>query len=79
MRILSGTKTIIVSDKIHKLMQSRANNELTEGQRRDDGTWMIPIGSDTWDRLQHFRIPGEDINDCLERLFALADTKGKLQ
>ena len=79
MRVLSGVRTIIISDKIRKIMQSRANSILKEGTRLEDGTWMIPIGTDTWDRLQRFRIPGEDINDCLERLFALADTKGKLQ
>jgi hypothetical protein len=37
------------------------------GQRQADGTWLVPIEQDTWDRINTIRLPGETDEDVIQR------------
>jgi hypothetical protein len=37
------------------------------GQRQPDGTWLVPIEQDTWDRINTIRLPGETDEDVIQR------------
>ena len=37
------------------------------GTRQADGTWLVPIEQDTWDRIQAIRLPGETDEDAIQR------------
>jgi hypothetical protein len=37
-------------------------------QRLPNGKWQIPIGAETWQRLQKVRRHGESISDCIIRV-----------
>ena len=38
------------------------------GQRQPDGTWLVPVEEDTYERLQRHRQPGETDDDAIIRL-----------
>jgi hypothetical protein len=39
-----------------------------EGTRQPDGTWLIPVEPDTWERLERHRFPGESDDDLVQRI-----------
>ena len=38
------------------------------GARQVDGTWLVPIDQDTWDRIDTMRLPGETDEDVIQRV-----------
>jgi hypothetical protein len=38
------------------------------GTRQADGTWLVPIDQDTWDRIHAMRLPGETDEDVIQRV-----------
>lgn len=38
------------------------------GARQPDGSWLVPVEDETYDRLQRHRLPGESDDDLLQRL-----------
>jgi hypothetical protein len=43
-------------------------------ERQPDGSWLVPLADDTWDRLAAQRLPGESDDDVVARVIHL--TKG---
>lgn len=37
------------------------------GTRQADGTWLVPIEQETWDRINTIRLPGETDEDVIQR------------
>ncbi len=62
-------KTIRVSDTTYRAIAEEAIMPFrSTGQRQPDGTWLVPVGDDTWAALQAERIPGERDDDAVMRL-----------
>jgi hypothetical protein len=63
---------IRMSDATYKTIASITIGTFrSTGQRQADGTWLVPIEQDTWDRIQAIRLPGETDEDAIQRAIHL--------
>jgi hypothetical protein len=42
------------------------------GTRQPDGSWLVQIEDDTWERLEQHRLPGESDDDVLAHVLRAA-------
>jgi len=62
-------KTIKVSDDTYRAIAEEASLPFrSTGMRQADGTWLVPIADDTWERLRRQRLPGETDDDMVMRI-----------
>jgi hypothetical protein len=62
-------KTINVSDATYRAIVEAATLPFhSTGTRQADGTWLVPIADDTWERLRSQQLPGETCDDTLMRI-----------
>ena len=61
--------TIKVSDATYRAIAEAALLPFrSTATRQPDGTWMVPIEDDTYERLEAHRLPGENDDDTVQRL-----------
>ena len=62
-------KTIILSDATYRALADLAILPfLSTGKRQPDGSWLVPIEDETYERIQNARLAGETDDDTLQRL-----------
>lgn len=66
-----ATRTITVSDATYRAIAEEAILPFrSTATRQQDGSWLVPIADDTWERLQQHRLPGETDDDVVMRLIS---------
>jgi hypothetical protein len=62
-------KTIKVSDATYRAIVEEATLPFhSTGTRQSDGTWLVPIADDTWERLRRQQLPGETDDNTVMRI-----------
>ena len=62
-------KTIRVSDSTYRAIAEAATLPFrSTGTRQPDGTWLVPVGDDSWQRIRAHQLPGESDDDTIMRL-----------
>jgi hypothetical protein len=62
-------KTINVSDATYRTIAEEAILPFhSTATRQADGSWLVPIADDTWERLRSERLPGESDDDTVTRI-----------
>jgi hypothetical protein len=62
-------RTIKVSDATYRAIAEEATLPFrSTATRQADGTWLVPIADDTWERLRSQRLPGETDDDTVMRI-----------
>lgn len=62
-------KTLRVSDATYHAIAGLALLPFrSTAVRQPDGTWLVPVEDETYDRLQQSCLPGESDDDALQRL-----------
>ncbi len=62
-------KTIHVSDATYRAIAEAAILPFrSTATRQADGSWLVPVGDDTWEALQKERLPGETDDDTVLRI-----------
>lgn len=62
-------KTIRVSDATYRAIAEEAILPFRPtGARQSDGTWLVPVEDDTYERLLEHRLPGESDDDTIARI-----------
>jgi hypothetical protein len=62
-------KRIRISEATYRVIAEAAVLPFhSTGQRQPDGTWLVPVEDDTYDRLQEHRQPGETDDDAIARI-----------
>jgi len=62
-------KTIRLSDATHRALMEQALLPFQPtGARQPDGTWLVPVSDETWDRLEAQRLAGESDDDLVMRV-----------
>lgn len=66
-----ATRTITLSDATYRAIAEEAILPFrSTATRQQDGSWLVPIADDTWERLQQHRLPGESDDDVVMRLIS---------
>ena len=66
-------KVIRVSDATWRMIAEMAILPFgSTATRQPDGTWLVPVQDDTWERLEQHRLPGESDDDVLARVLRAA-------
>lgn len=61
-------RRIRVSDVTYRAIAAEAIGEFVQtGKRQDDGSWLVPVDDDVYRYLQETRLPGETIDDVIQR------------
>ena len=62
-------KRIRISDATYRMIAEAAVLPFrSTGQRQPDGTWLVPVEDDTYERLQQHRQPGETDDVVVSRI-----------
>lgn len=62
-------KTISMSDAAYRAVAELATLPFRwTGTRQPDGSWLVPVEDDTYERLEQHRLPGESDDDLVQRL-----------
>jgi len=62
-------KTIKVSDATYRAIADAAILPFrSTGNRLPDGDWLIPVEDETYERLREKRLPGETVDDTIQRM-----------
>lgn len=62
-------KTMSMSDATYRAVAELATLPFRwTGARQPDGSWLVPVEDDTYERLQQHRLPGESDDDLVQRL-----------
>ena len=62
-------KTIRVSnDTLHAIADLAILPFRSNATRQDDGTWLIPVEDEVWQRIEDKRLPDESYDDTLMRI-----------
>ncbi|GER08849.1 hypothetical protein GCM10007972_24690 [Iodidimonas muriae] len=62
-------KIIKVSDATYRAIAEAAVLPFrSTGTRQPDGTWLVPIEDDNWERIEAHRLPGETDDDTIQRV-----------
>jgi hypothetical protein len=40
----------------------------SDATQQDDGTWLVPLDDDVWQRLRDMKLPAETMDDTLTRI-----------
>lgn len=67
-----GSSINMTSEAFEAIRRASTGNFVETGKRRADGTWDVPLGNATVERVNSFRLAGESFSDCLVRVIALA-------
>ncbi|MBK8909468.1 MAG: hypothetical protein IPM60_16820 [Rhodospirillales bacterium] len=66
-------KRIRISDSTYRAIAEAALLPFrSTGKRQPDGTWLVPIEDDTYERLRSHRLPGETDDDTIARMIHAA-------
>lgn len=61
-------KIIKVSDATYRaIAEATIGVFRSTGTRQPDGTWLVPIEDDTWERIEKIRLAGESDDDTIQR------------
>jgi hypothetical protein len=67
--MVGAMKTIKVSEETYRAIAEEAILPFrATGTRQPDGSWLVPIDDETWDRIQRERLPGESDDDTVMRV-----------
>lgn len=62
-------KAIRINDATYRALASIAILPFrSTGVRQNDGTWLVPVEEDTWERIEDQRLAGESDDDTVARL-----------
>lgn len=62
-------KDIIISNVTYQMIVKSAENPFRhDGVKLSSGKWLIPIGDETWDKLNRIAEPGEVFDDVIQRI-----------
>ena len=62
-------KTIVMSDATYRAIASLAVLPFhSTGERQPDGSWLVPIDDEDYERIQSHRLAGESDDDTIQRL-----------
>jgi hypothetical protein len=62
-------KRIRISEATYRMIAEAAVLPFrSTGQRQPDGTWLVPLEDDTYERLRQHRQPGETDDDVIIRI-----------
>jgi hypothetical protein len=62
----AAMKRIRISEATYRMIAEAAVLPFrSTGQRQPDGTWLVPVQDDTYERLQQHRQPGETEDDAI--------------
>lgn len=62
-------KTISMSDAAYHAVAELATLPFRwTGARQPDGTWIVPVEDETYERLEQHRLPNESDDDLVQRL-----------
>lgn len=62
-------KSVRISDATYRAIADLAILPFrSTATRQADGTWMVPLSGETWNRLQARRLPDEDDDDLIQRI-----------
>lgn len=66
---LKHERTIRVSDATYRAIAEEAILPFrSTATRQPDGSWLVPVSDDTWERLRSERLPGETDDDTVMRV-----------
>ena len=62
-------KTIrITSDTLRAIQDLAILPFRSNATQQDDGTWLVPLDDDVWQRLRDLQLPAETFDDTLTRI-----------
>ena len=62
-------KHLRISDASYRMIAEAAILPFhAAGERQPDGSWLVPVEDDTFERLQQHRLPGERDDDIIQRI-----------
>ena len=62
-------KTIVLSDATYRAIASLAVLPFqSTAERQAEGSWLVPIDDETYERIQTHRLAGESDDDTIQRL-----------
>lgn len=71
------TEIVQLSNRAMAAIRAAAKFTLREeGVRQPDGTWLVPFGKATVDRIRQRQLEGESLSDCVERTLATLPKDG---
>jgi hypothetical protein len=60
---------IRLRDSTYQALRALARGVFRQtAERQPDGSWLVPLADDTWDRLAAQRLPGESDDDVVARV-----------
>ncbi len=66
---MTTMKTIRISSETLQAIRDLAILPFrTNATQHDDGTWLVPLDDDVWQRLHDMQLPAESMDDTLTRI-----------
>ena len=66
---MTAMKTIrITSESLQAIRDMAILPFRSNATQQDDGTWLVPLDNDVWQRLHDMQLPAETMDDTLTRI-----------